>query len=383
MKIIETLEPFIIKNLLTNINLIIISPLGRGGSYFFQSLLNRHPEIITLPESTTSCHEDLNSIQDFVLKNEKSFDSTKAYFNNVEISNQINIDIDINRLVEIYHLLKNIHKPSNRKEAFLLYYLSYAILNNYDIKKLKFILIHIHNFRSEKHLFYSFIKDFPNTKIIVLTKDLKLTFKSISLIFEERYGGVFDDILISRIRKNLLEYETFKHLYNQFKKQIKIVDINLMHLQGKSKMQKLCDWLKIRYDDVLMISQIGNQEWFGNRADKIKSNGLHIDNYKVYKPGGELDSYQKNLINKSFEHIMNVFNYDKFVEVSTVSNNNFVKDFLKFKEFKATRSFKQKLKSIFKYTLLKSKVDSFRFENKYKIISDSYRNYRLERDSLI
>lgn len=383
MKIIETLQPLILKKLLDNINLIIISPLGRGGSYFFQSLLNRHPEMITLPESTTCSHEDLNSIQDFVLKNEKSFDSTKAYFNNVEISNQINIDIDINRLVEIYHLLKNIHKPLNRKEAFLLYYLSYAILNDYDIKKLKFILIHIHNFRSEKHLFYSFLKDFPNTKIIVLTKDLKLTFKSISLIFKERHGGVFDDILISRIRKNLLEYETFKHLYGQFKKQIKIVDINQLHLQGKSKMQNLCDWLKIRYNEVLMISQIGNQEWFGNRADKIKSNGLHKDNYKVYKSDGELDPYQKHLINKSFEHIMNAFNYDKYVEISVDSNYNFVKDFVKFKEFNATRSFKHKIKSILKYSLLKSKVDSFRFENNYKIISDSYINYKLERDSFI
>jgi hypothetical protein len=353
-----------IDKLISEINLLTISPLGRGGSFFFQSLLNLHPEIITLPDITNFHFNEYVNIDDFIKKNESSFDLKKAYYNNIEISNIIDDQIDIRIYKENYLLLTKLRPPVNKKENFIYYYLSFALIYNYDIKKIKYIAIHIHYFGGKEQLIFDYNRYFPKLKISILTKDIKLTYESTSKIFMSRYESFNMDMLLFRIEKNLLEYQSFKKLLLKLPNNIKLIDINLLHKDGEQHMRNYSSWLEIDYNNSMLKSKIGQSEWQGNRSDNRKSNGLDKQFYTIYDlTKNNLTNNQKILINKYFKNILKKFNYSMF-EIDTIKDNYTTKtsllDYFQFKSTLKEYTFKNTLKALLKYDFFRFKILSLK-----------------------
>ena len=95
----------------TDINLIMITPHGRSGSIFMQSLLDCHPEIASIPAFNLSYQLKKNSenINDFIDKfidlNPDIFDTSLGYLG------QINHNV-----TSLFGLEKNSHLKVNKFE---------------------------------------------------------------------------------------------------------------------------------------------------------------------------------------------------------------------------------------------------------------------------
>ena len=162
---------------------------GRTGTDFLQSLFDSHPEVLTFNGTlffynfweSSACVKvgnfNLNDlIKEFYGKHIELF---KSKYDLVERKNQLgkefNQSIDIN-LVEfennVVSLLEN-QEPSSKK-TLLAIYASYGMCLGQDILKKKLFFHHAHHFDTLN----PFIKDFPESKVICMTRDPRSNFVS-------------------------------------------------------------------------------------------------------------------------------------------------------------------------------------------------------------
>ena len=147
------------KGIIEKINLIICIPVGRGGSYFFQSLMDDCEQIITLPDRHDYFYPNDFNIESFVSEQMSFFDSNENKYNygNDFLSKHEKIEFRINEklFIKYFNEIKKSLRSINKKQIFIIKHLAYAKILGKDLHKLKYIFCHIHHFaRMEMNLLY-------------------------------------------------------------------------------------------------------------------------------------------------------------------------------------------------------------------------------------
>lgn len=256
---------------------------GRTGTDFLQSLLDSHPEVLTFNGwlyfhtfwENSVCvssgkFEVSDLIDEFIGKN---FEKLKSRYDLVERKHQLgdnfdqSLDIDLEEFKS--HALKFLEKRDiDSKSTLLAIYGAYALCLGQDLAKKTLFFHHVHHFE----ILPSYLKDFPDSRIICMTRDPRANF--VSGIEHHRSNnhlyGVGDTdhashlfAYIDRILKDATPLEFFE---------VEYIVIRIEDLGKHEILEALCSWLGISYNDVLTKSTWGGLRWHGDTLTIKKDN---------------------------------------------------------------------------------------------------------------
>ena len=295
---------------------------ARGGSDFFQSLLDGHPEICLfnlnfrflseyLAISITWKNQETNPydfIDEFIGKN-----LTRLVSKYNIIEGQDRLGLSKNKSLEINtEKFKNFFldilqgQIINEKNILLALYGSYHMSLNRDLKKTKIIFHHAHNI----HEAIKFKEFFHDTKLIITTRDPRSSFVS-SLKFARNDGNIewdnYRHLYIS-LCQTVIEDPSANSFFNdhinyeipfgpiKYKELIKKIDqnpliIRLEDIPKKSILVSLVKYFKINYSSNLEASTWGDLEWWGDRLSSKKLEPKGWTENRTYNGWSEKLSY--------------------------------------------------------------------------------------------
>ncbi len=249
---------------------------GRTGSDLLQSLMDSHPEVLTFNGhllyhsfwSNSVCaaaggFEPADIIDEFIGKHIELF---KSRYDILERKNQLgetgesSLDIDLDRFR--HHASKLLENSvANSRNALLAIYGAYALCLDQDLEQKKLLLHHPHDWGELP----ATIADFPETKIICMTRDPRANF--VSGIEHHRNNNTWVDtdngghlyFYINRILNDARPLGKYDNDYRV---------VRLEDLGQKDILDSLCRWLGISYDECLSQSTWGGLRWRGDHLSK-------------------------------------------------------------------------------------------------------------------
>tara|TARA_Y100000389_G_scaffold147132_1_gene145955 strand:+ start:140 stop:1396 length:1257 start_codon:yes stop_codon:yes gene_type:complete len=326
-------------------NLIVINPFGRGGSVFFQSLLDGHPNIATLPSfgafyskipKKISTNEKffLNELDKFIHDNYNIFDTSKGYFGkgkgytsglfgkNSDEHIITNTDIFKKKIIEIKNKYFDKTEFISRRFFFSLIHLSFHEIYYGSYDKIRYLSYHPHNFFELRYL----IKDFPNLYFVGMTRNPLSDWNSWKKVLSIRLNTKIQKINILHTFNNSYFYSRDVYLFSLIKNKIKnkkIIDLIYLHQQNINLIKNICNWLKIDFHKNLIKSTFCNKEWAGNYADRsIKSS---------FDPERKDSTSQLSIFEKDF----------------IIKNTQIASSFLNYKDLSKNFSYLTKIKFCF------------------------------------
>lgn len=280
----------LVRTLISNLKVMLLTPFGRSGSLLLQSLFDHHSEVSTFPawirwERFPEVIFDVDfSFQDFLRTNPGIFDLSKSYFGttNTEINMptggssiyySLNRDLFRKNFEDLYTEFieergSSIAGRLHKGDFILLLHQALHVTLGRELNNLKLILIHVHFFSdSAKEL--STI--FPKSLYLVTIRDLRevwlsaINLNKLRLRLDSRYKPGIRDIsdftLIMRDRfRRMLEVMRLRppESLNVF------IDLNTFHAKGEEVLVILIDLLRLNWEDSLKTSSIYGHPWGGN-----------------------------------------------------------------------------------------------------------------------
>jgi|SaaInlStandDraft_2_1057019.scaffolds.fasta_scaffold02407_5 hypothetical protein len=332
---------------------------GRTGTDFLQSLFDSHPEVLTFngtlffysfwDNSVCVKAKNFNTndlLQEFIGKH---IELLKSRYDLMERKNQLGETFDQSLDIDLIQFKKNAsqilqNRELNPKNILLAIYASYAICLGQDIRKKRLFFHHAHHFDALD----PFLKDFPNSKVICMTRDPRANF--VSLIEKWRpYSPTDNERHLYYCAKRIYNDTTIMKKYNNEYIAIRVEDLNRGCI-----FEKLCNWLDIAYNDCLKKSTWGGLLWLGDSlTSKNLSGGRSRDILK--NKWEEKLSFADKLIfnfilNKRLKHYNYSYEKISFVDPILVLffillplshetrffSINYIKDSLKKKEYQKT-----------------------------------------------
>lgn len=249
---------------------------GRTGTDFLQSLLDSHPDVLTF-NGALFFHDFWNSslcvgagtfdirdlVEEFIGKHierlKSRYDAIDGKDRLGENYNQsINIDLDRFKS-EIVRLINS--KEVSSRNFMLAVYGAYSLCLGQDLSKKKILFHHIHH--AEK--LDDFLKDFPDSKIISMTRDPRANFVS-GVEHWRKYQPATDQgahlyYYINRILKDAVPLGKYGNRY---------IVIRIEDLGNDNLLKQLSNWLGISYDECMKKSTWGGLIWHGDRLSEKK-----------------------------------------------------------------------------------------------------------------
>ena len=252
---------------------------GRVGADFLHSLLDSHTEILTF-SGTFSFHEfwrdshcanspniNLDDLLDeFLGKHIEKFKSRydwKEGKDRLGKNKDESIDIDLLHYKKLTKSLL-IDRTINSRNVLLAIYGAWALYLGQNIDKKKILFHQIHH---AQHL-NNYLNDFPNSKIISMTRDPRANFVS-SVLHRGKPGQLPDNAinLYGALRRLMLDAYVLEKYNNDY------TVIRIEDLGEKQILEQLCNWLRISYENQLTKSTWAGMSWRGDSLSPNKNEG--------------------------------------------------------------------------------------------------------------
>lgn len=251
---------------------------GRSGTDFLQSLFDGHPEVLTFNgfflfyefwgNAVTNKSSSVN-IEDFADEFIGKFIfKLKSKYDIQEQKDKLGINkdesIDINPNAFKNHFINLINKIDfNSKNCLIALTAAYHLSLERNLSNIKIFLHHPHTEDECKH----FIKDFPQSTLICMTRDPRANIYSSIRNYFKYYPQAESMPLIFLIFNSIvLDYRRFSK-YTE-----KIITISIENLNQKQVLLNLCHFFKIEYSSTLESSTFGGLKWHGDRLSKQNDN---------------------------------------------------------------------------------------------------------------
>jgi len=244
------------------IRLITINPLGRASSYFFQGLLDGHPNIVTLPDKIFNYgYEQIDSLSNSALTEylwEKLQNSHKFVLGtSFSINNKAIFIASASNFVRDFGL--------SQKNVFLALYYAYAKTSGLDIQKIQYINYHPHLFKYAVKV----LQDFYNFKTIFLIRDPRATYSSMkALKCLSPFGNSIQFVFL------------YKYFYGQlrdkFKDVVTIIRHEDLHGNYDKTRSNYLNFLNLPQHQCLYESTYFCKSYTGNNWYGKSNTGLHL-----------------------------------------------------------------------------------------------------------
>jgi len=248
----------------------VLVTTGRTGSDFLQSLLDSHTEVLTFNgifsfygfwnRAKVLKSTDPNVIDLFSEMYGFYIDKFKSRYDLVERKDQLGdtadqqIDIDSSSFVNSACRFMA-GREINSRNVLLATYLSYACCLDQDINKKRMLFHHAHHHATID----PFIKDFPESKIVSMTRDPRANYYS-SMAHRDRIGTISVAKIYSLTSRLFMDVKLLEKYNNDY------LSIRVEDLGQKCILEELCQWLSINYEEVLLRSTWGGLQWRGDRV---------------------------------------------------------------------------------------------------------------------
>jgi hypothetical protein len=314
------------------LNCILVTPHGRSGSIFFQSLLDGHPQVISFPGPwfQYSFPGNISNVEkeldEFIRKNPDYFDSVIGSFGppgskhtklfDEEQSQRLYVDIKEFRKnalqIEFDSWIKE-RKTISRKDFVIGIHKAYAKTIGQNPSEIKYILIHAHHYDGSHD---RILNDFPNLFYAAMVRDPRQCWLSLDKMWEFRIGAV--DYPKSRIAWRDLSINNYatviQNLYHFSSKlcpgHLKIIDLHRFHELNREAMISLANCFGIEYLDLLLESTIVGKLWLGNSAERKPINGFS-PNQIPYKWSTLLPKEDEFAISSALRESIRMLGYPK------------------------------------------------------------------------
>lgn len=270
----------------------------RGGSKFFHSLLDWHPQIICFPRTLqfnrfwqgvaykSAALEYL--VDSFIAMNPRFFSGESWYrFNKYDRADQLgpmmnesfSVDVDIFREKAINEL-KN--KDLNRYSLFVALHLAYHAACGRELAENSVILYHIHDVAFEDEL-RACLSDFPDTRLLIMTRHPIEGLNS-CVNWMKMQNTLSCNELLHHNKQALHGIENIVESFPDL--DIRILPFEQLHIHHREVMETFVNWIGIKWHESLMISTMHGKLWWGN--GKLPRNGTN-PRWKIYQPSGILE----------------------------------------------------------------------------------------------
>ena len=256
----------------------VLFPTGRTGSDFFQSLLDSHPEVLTFNGHLRFHHyfweqsvcvssgsfEAIDVIDEFIGKH---IEKLKSKYDLMERKHQLGEDLDQSIDIDLDTFRSDAVKllgdrEINSRTVLLAINGAYALGLGQDLELKKLFFHHAHGFLDLP--FY--LKDFPQSKIICMTRDPRASF--VSGVEHHRDRTLVVDLddgrWLTHTLTRVLEDATPVGPYSKDYKVIRLEDLGREEI-----LRALCEWLKISFSESLTKSTFGGLRWHSDRLSKV------------------------------------------------------------------------------------------------------------------
>jgi len=119
------------------------------------------------------------------------------------------------------------------------------------------------------HLLDDYLNDFPNSKIIIMTRDPRANFVSGIIHWREFESKTDNGHHLFRYIGRILSDARVMAKYNN-----EYLVVRVEHLGDEKMLKKLANWLNIHYTDTMKLSTWGGLIWNGDRLSKRKREGM-------------------------------------------------------------------------------------------------------------
>ena len=305
------------------INLIVVHPFGRGGTIFFQSLLDDHKNILTLPHigpiyNTISKRVNLsdptqfeNEVELFVSRHPEIFDTSRGYFGSGSLNISgifgenndehivTNTDLFKKKMLNLKDLYFSDSLELFRKDFFILVHQSFFNLGPENYKDTKYILYHHHTV--DNHEMENLLNDFPNLFFVGMTRNPLSDWNSMKKIWAHRYGMKIESVSKLMSLENAANYVKNTFSFASYEKKIKnkmMIDLIRFHKLNRKAMFKISEWLGVEFHQNMLKSTFCGKLWAGNAANQVYNNNFNENKKDSYENLNEDEvNFYKSLVN--------------------------------------------------------------------------------------
>ena len=290
-------------------NIVILTSHGRSGSLFLQSLFDSHHEVISFPiffnypkwvEKRVE-----KALCEFLENNIYAFKISHGFLNDIQRNNillgehgQDDPEVKKSEFIRNFYSSTNLQKNSfvTREQFVRLLHQAYGLACGYDLKKIKYALLHFHTYENGDH--YRALSDFPELKFLASCRDPRKSVLSVVQQYSTNYPNLSkkSSEIIAKLNSSF-----FIHSINcliKFSSLLKknnclIIDLEVLHNLQERGMKKISDWLEIKFSDTLVNSTFLGLSWNGNRGDGKPISGFKPSNNPLLWP----NYFKKKTIN--------------------------------------------------------------------------------------
>ena len=284
---------------------VLLVPIDRSGSDFFQSLLDGHPQILQITGiwhfhhwwKLARCRENLSDlIDEFVWHSCPSCSHIakfKSYYNKIERWEQLGDDrkgffeVDIGSFKK-HMMCAMTGRELNSKNFFLAVNLAYGLATKLDVQKTKMLFYHIHHMERLK----DFHEDFADFDLICTMREPRNTLVSAMERWRAFDPGTYNPAMLHYRIKRIFEGVEPASGYT---KNIKVVKLEDLHMSPEKVLGEFCRTYGMEFRDSLLESSYHGKKWWG---DALSGRYLDGFNKKALEKtwGGRLFSYDSFLI---------------------------------------------------------------------------------------
>ncbi|MEO5371559.1 MAG: sulfotransferase [Magnetococcus sp. DMHC-1] len=273
---------------------------GRSGSVFLQSLLDSHPRLLSIPGNLYTYFDEFWE-ENNRLEREKLVASFCQYYafmfdgrnrckadssgelDRMGVNEDQTVGVDPLVYLDLVFRFLDMGGKVTRKKLFQAAHLAYhAALGRAPIQN-PIIVFQLHNPSGKRA--EGLIEDFPDTIFLHMIREPLQTLNSFfkHTYVHEKYrpkfktfAWVLSTILLGGTPAN-----------NEYKDRSRAVRLEDLKANPRSTMERVCQWIGIPWDDILLQSTInGKQFWFptteGKRLQGFEKDHLHQDNTKYF-----------------------------------------------------------------------------------------------------
>lgn len=284
---------------------VLLVPIDRSGSDFFQSLLDGHPEILQFTGiwhfhhwwKLARCKENLpDLVNEFIWHTCPSCSHIakfKSYYNRIERWEQLGDDrkgffeVDIDDFKT--HMLRAMAgRELNSKNFFLAVNLAYGLATKFDVQKTKILFYHIHHMERLK----DFREDFADFDLICTMREPRNTLVSAMERWKAFDPETYHPAMLYYRIKRIFEGAEQALPYTR---NIRVLKLEDLHLFPEKVLGKFCGTYGMEFRASLLESSYHGKKWWG---DALSGRYLDGFNKKAGEKawGGRLFSYDSFLI---------------------------------------------------------------------------------------
>lgn len=279
-----------------DIKVVTIFYYGRSGSYFLHSLLDSHPNVVSIPPGClltffdyweNHCHLPKNElIKSFVLEYSEMLTPDVSPGNvcydtirNLGRDKNITLKVDVNLFIQSLCSLLEPVTTVTRRNLFIAIHLSYYMALGLKIPESFIIVFQAHNYSND--VVIKLLNDFPATKFIhtvrypiqALGSHIKIHAVNFKEIFGFNATSFFS--LIEAAVDGAVEWFPG---YNKIARAVRLEDL---HTRSPEILLKICEWLDIPWNDSLLESTIAGHAYSFSSSYSGAVNGFTTQTISV------------------------------------------------------------------------------------------------------